>query len=222
MIKRIKRKKVNDIELQDLIGIVPELIDLFLSGFVFISIYNWLTNKNMDISMIILWGLLINELISSIYSAIHSFIHTSYDVDESVKLLVYVLTGCLLPFVVVYIQRLKVIKDILYCTNKKSINSDIFEDIIDYDKTTMMKVYIKDSNIYYIGAFKYREEKGLDSYIVLINYASLNKDTIKTVFKPSKEGLKSVVAINLQDVERIEIVYDDESEVWKNMNNQKE
>ena len=222
MIKIIKRKRVNSIELQDLIGIIPELINLFLSGFIFMEIYNWLTNRNMDISVIVLWSLFVNTLIVIFYSAVHSFIFVSYDFHEAVKILIYILTGCILPFVIVYVQKSKLLKEILYRTNNKSINSDIFEDIIDYDKTTMMKVYIKGSDVYYIGAFKYREEKGLDSYIVLINYASLNKETVKTVFKPSKEGVKSVAAINLQDIERIEIIYDDESEVWKNMNKPQE
>ena len=176
----------------------------------------------MDISVIVLWSLFVNTLIVIFYSAVHSFIFVSYDFHEAVKILIYILTGCILPFVIVYVQKSKLLKEILYRTNNKSINSDIFEDIIDYDKTTMMKVYIKGSDVYYIGAFKYREEKGLDSYIVLINYASLNKETVKTVFKPSKEGVKSVVAINLQDIERIEIIYDDESEVWKNMNKPQE
>ena len=186
------------------------------------EIYNWLTNRNMDISVIILWSLFVNTLIVTFYSAVHSFVFKTYDFDEAVKILIYILTGCILPFVVICIQKSKVLKELLYHTNNKSVNSDIFEDIIDYNKATMMKVYIKNSEVYYIGTFKYREEKGLDSYIVLINYASLNKETVKTVFKPSKEGLKSVVAINLQDIERIEIIYDDESEVWKNMNKPRE
>ena len=172
--------------------------------------------------MVVLWGIFVNTLIVTFYSAMHSFIFISYDFNEAVKILVYVLTGCVLPFVVVWIQKLKLLKGILYHTNNKSINSDIFDDIIDYNKATALKIYIKDSDIYYIGDFKYREEKGLESYIVIINYASFYKKNNKLAFDPLDDNLKSVAMINLQDIERIEIIYNDESEVWKNMNEPRE
>ena len=125
MIKIIRRKKVNNIELQDLIGIIPELINLFLSGFIFMEIYNWLTNRNMDISVIILWSLFVNTLIVTFYSAVHSFVFKTYDFDEAVKILIYILTGCILPFVVICIQKSKVLKELLYHTNNKSVNSSL-------------------------------------------------------------------------------------------------
>ena len=107
----------------------------------------------------------------------------------------------------------------MFKTNNKSINSDIFNDIIDYDKQTMMRVYIKNSPIMYIGTFKIREEKGIDSYIVLINYASIDTtvDKKRIVFNPEEHNLKSSVVINLHDVERIELVYEKDSKILKRL-----
>lgn len=67
----------------------------------------------------------------------------------------------------------------------------------------------------YIGTFKFLEENGLDSYIVLIDYASFDKQTKAVSFEPDKHNLHSVAVVNLRDIERIEIIYSENSEVWK-------
>lgn len=81
----------------------------------------------------------------------------------------------------------------------------------------MMSVYLKESNIYYIGRFAFREEKGIDSWICLIKYGVFEKESNKKIYDPDKGGLKSSVVINLSNVERIELVYEDDSKVWQRM-----
>lgn len=130
---------------------------------------------------------------------------------------IYVLTGTILPFIITIIQKSKYVRTVLLKTNNKSINSDIFDDIIDYNKKTMLQIYLKNSDVFYIGTFKFREEHRLESYLVLIDYASLNKITSKVVFKPNENNLKSSVAINLRDIERIELIYENDSEVWERL-----
>jgi hypothetical protein len=95
----------------------------------------------------------------------------------------------------------------------KSINDDVWDDIVDYDKPTMMKVYLKGADIYYSGRFCTREENGLDSWIVLIDYARASKNN-ELQYCPEDHNQKSMVSINLRDIERIEIVYQDNSRVW--------
>lgn len=107
---------------------------------------------------------------------------------------------------------------ILQKSNQKSINKDIFDEMIDYHNATYMYVYLKSSRIYYAGTFIFREENGHDSYIGLINYAVMNADSDEVLFKPDNNKIKSTVIINLQDVERIECIYNDDSEVWKRLN----
>ncbi len=63
-----------------------------------------------------------------------------------------------------------------------------------------------------------REEKDLDSWIILTDYCRINKETINVIFDPDDEGLKSTVAINLHNIEYIEIMYENDSNVWKRIN----
>lgn len=207
------------ITLKDLIYIVPDLISLFLSGFIFILMYNWLNNKKSDNSSIIILSLVISVLIRSFYSTIHKFILNETLFDDSEKIIVYSLTGVFLAFVITYLRNTKIIRAILFKVNNKTINDDIFNDIIDYKKITTMHIYLKSSDECYCGRYLIREENGMDSWISLIDYYKKNKTTNNIVFDPRKSGIKSTVTINFKDIERIELFYQDDSETWKYLKN---
>ena len=65
---------MNIIDLSVLIDNVPRLCNLFLYGFIFMTIYTWLTNKKLDMYLYILWGLFVNFIIVNFYKAAHTFI----------------------------------------------------------------------------------------------------------------------------------------------------
>jgi len=202
------------INLKDLITIMPDVINLFLSGFIFVCTYNWL-NKKTDTSILTVWSLFISILIKSFYATLHNYILSGLSIPNSFKILILSSTGFILALVCTYLKNTKFIKRGLYYANNKSIHDDIFDDIIDYNKRTMMRVFIKSSNVYYLGRFSFGEEKGLDSWISLIDYCCVDKNTHDTLFDPDNGGLCSSVVINLKDIERIEIIYENDSVVWK-------
>ena len=80
-----------------------------------------------------------------------------------------------------------------------------------------MRIYMKDSDICYVGTFSCREEKGIDSWIVLVDYHNITKDMVPTKNTTSIPQPKSSVAINLRNVERIELFYKDKSKVWETL-----
>lgn len=116
-------------------------------------------------------------------------------------------------------RRTNTIKNIVVHFNNKSINDDIFDDVIDYEKRTIMAVYLKNSDIFYSGKFGFREEKGNDSWIALFDYIVVNKETTEEVYNPEVFDLKSSVVIPLSNIERIELVYEDDSKVWSRIIN---
>lgn len=209
------------ISIKDLIPIMSDLINLFLSGFIFVYIYNWFNNKKMDISTLTIWSLFISALIKSLYSTIHIFILSSIEIPNAVKIIIYSLTGFLLAILLTQLKNTKKITRILYKVNNKSINDDIFDDIFDYDKKTMLKIYIKSSDVYYIGRFSFREENGINSWISLVEYNCIDRQTNKKIFDPEAGRLYSSVAINLKEVERMEIIYEKDSKVWEKLNQRK-
>lgn len=197
-------------------------MNLFLSGFIFITLFSWLNSKNYDNAVVIIWSLVVSYIIKIFYSAVHSIILTDVDINEYVKLLIYIVTSVGLSFLVTKLLGIKILRKILYKTNNKSINDDIFDDVIDYEEPTMMSIYLKSSDVYYVGKYCYREEKGLDSWIVLIDYCCASRSDNKIIYNPQKENKKSTAMINLHDVERIENIYEENSEVWKRLSGEEE
>lgn len=195
-----------------------DIIDMFLPGFIFITFYNWITNKKMDIYVIGIWSLVINSLIKTFYSALHIYVLKNVNFEEPIKVLIYVFTALALPLLVVKISESKYVKFILKKTNHKSIYDNVFDAVIDREKRTIMSVYLKNTNVVYIGTYKFNEENGSESYIVLINYASYLADSMETIIDTEKENLKSSVTINLRDIDRIELLYENDSKVWKWLN----
>lgn len=179
--------------------------------------FGWLNHKEFNISILTIWSLFISVLIKSFYSTIHYYFAVNLKFTNPVKVLIFSLTGLLLSVVLTYIKKTSVIQWILYYTNNKSVHEDIFDDIIDYKKRTMMKIYIKSSDVYYLGRFSFREEKGLESWIVLIDYYCLDRSDNRILFDPEADDLISSVAINSKDVERLEIIYERDSDVWKKL-----
>ena len=79
----------------------------------------------------------------------------------------------------------------------------------------MMKVYIKSSDVYYIGRFYLREENGINSWISLVEYYCVDRKNNNKLFDPEEGELCSSVVINLNEVERMEIIYEKDSKVWE-------
>lgn len=201
-------------DLMDLIFILPELIDLFLPGFICICIYSKLYNKQFDISVMFLWSIFTTYLIKAFYVVAHSWFLTGYDFNESLKIIIYTITGAIIPCMFSFIYKSTWFKAFMLKLNYQTINSDIFDDIIDYENKTIMSVYLKGSNNYYIGTFSLKEENGKDSYIALIDYMLMDSETDEKIFEPEDP---SSVVINLNDVERIELTYSTGSSVWENL-----
>lgn len=205
-----------NIDLHELIYIIPELISLFLSGFIFMTLFNWLTKIQMETYIVGIWSLIISTLIKTFCTVLHSVILKEIDFDESLKILIYVIIAIILVFLTIKIRDSKWIEKILSKTNRKTINNDILDDVIDPDKRTMVVAYLKDSSYYYIGAIRLHEEKGIESYIALIEYCLCNKETDKIICDYSEQ--KSCAIINLQDIERMELIYEENSEKWRWLN----
>lgn len=197
----------------NLIDILPELITVFLPGFIFMCVYMKLHNKQFNVSILCLWSLFISYLISSACFVIHRFVFSSYNFNENVKILLYAAIGATLPFIITFLCRSKPFRRLLLKTNYQTIDSTIFDDVIDYKHKTLMTIYLKQSGYYYIGTFCLRDEK--DSYIVLINYLMMDVSSNEILFKPKRA---SSVLISLDNVERIELTYSPGSEVWKSLN----
>lgn len=200
----------------DLIQNTPKVVDLLLYGFIFIIIFQWLTNEKMEMYSVIIWALFVNVFIKAVCGVIHSCAFPSKNFDENVKVVVYILTAIVMSSFISWIYNSVEVKQMLSKLGKKTFGNDVLKDVIDYDKRTMMLVYLKNDDVIYGGTFRARDERGIESYIVLINYCLYEKNSGKIIRNSSNK--KASVVINMKDVERVEMLYENDSKVWEFLN----
>ena len=176
-------------------------------------VYMKIFSKQLDVSLITIWSLFITSLLKAFYSIICSLSDQSILSVNSVQIVICVLVGAMLPILLKCIYMNKIYRKARLKIFNKTIHENIFDDVIDYNKKTMAKVYIKDLDVFYVGTFSLIEEKGNDSYISLIDYALLKNDTFKEVYR----GETSSVVFNLNDIDRIEFTYEDDSKIWESL-----
>ena len=198
--------------LNELLFMVPDLISLFLPGFIFVSIYEWIERKTTKEFSKLVISVILSYIIKSFYSLIHHFCFNVY-FSESTKNLIYIITGFVLPFVTVRLKRREWVKTILRKTAYKAFNDNIFKDVIDYEHPTILCIYMKTSDNLIFGHFSYIEENGPDSYLALVNY--LYKSPSGDVIENSVGSDNSLLMLSLKDIEKIEVLYSEGSKVWE-------
>ncbi len=201
--------------MHELIYLTNEILDLFFAGYIFIMIFNWLTGIKMEIYLIGIWSLVTNKFIKTIFLAIHSILFVKVDFDENIKVIVYVIFAIISAFLLAKLYNSNKIRKLLSIVCLKTFGNNAFKDLIDFNKRTMMLVYPKDSEWFYGGAFKLMDENGSDSYIALIEYCIYNKEDGQLLRDHSQH--KMSITFRMQDIEHIELLYEEDSEVWNRL-----
>ncbi len=199
--------------LKDLLPIIQDLLYLFAPGFIFMMVYIYFNNKKIDIGIFTILCLFISYFIKVGCSFFHLFLFSNININETIKIVIYFVLAFIFAMLFTMIKNTKLTKALFNKVNNKSIYDNIFDGIIDYQKPTTLQIYLKSSKTQYTGRFVCIEEKGLDSWIVLADYVRYVNDV--EVFCPVDYNIKSSVTINLHDIESIEIIYKDDSNVWK-------
>lgn len=98
-------------------------------------------------------------------------------------------------------------KRIMVKTFHKTPNDDIWRDVLDLDRGSNLKVYLKNQDYYIIGHHKNHEEKGNDSWLALSGFCKIDKQTNQNYkSEPSyiyKDNI--IITIRFSDIEHIEI-----------------
>ena len=89
----------------------------------------------------------------------------------------------------------------------KTLNDDIWRDVLDLERGSNLKVYLKDEDYYVIGHHKNHEEKGNDSWLALSGFAKIDKTTNEECDnEPSYlDQNNKIFTVRFSDIEHIEI-----------------
>lgn len=170
------------------------------------------TSKDMSEYSIKIWSVVISFIIVSIVQTIVAIfaIFISQWLLFTLCIIIAVVTGIM----VAKIYEWKFFNKLIGKINHKSINKSLWIDILDYDLGTTIKVFLKEKDILYIGELVEHEENGNESWLVLKNYLSCNPITEEIFYNSITDNRITRVAINLRDINRIELFYEDDTEIF--------
>jgi len=181
----------------------------FVSGFIFLKIFCFLsTKKQGDISLFIIWCVVTSFIIKSIVIVIYP----QAQLHPWIATILYVSFGIMLAFIFTKIYESKLLQKLIVWINHKSINNDVWKDIIDYSNGTTIKVFLKNTPVVYIGVLISHEENGNDSWFVFKDYIAEYEDGKE--FNAKTCSYPSTVAINLREISRMELFYNEDTKVF--------
>ena len=118
-----------------------------------------------------------------------------------------IIIGILLVSLIVILSQRKSFRKITVKLFHKTLNNDIWRDVLDLENGSNLKVYLKDKEYYIIGHHKNHEEKGNDSWIALSAFAKFDKNTNQNYKNEPKylDKKEIIIVLRFSDIEHIEI-----------------
>lgn len=110
-----------------------------------------------------------------------------------------------LTIVVSILYSAKWFKKVLVKLFHKTPHSDIWHDILEFDKGSNLKVSFKGNDVGIIGHHVVHEEKGDDSWFAISAPIKFNVQTEETIDDSNKDNEEVIVTFRLSDVEHIEV-----------------
>lgn len=194
----------------------------FVPGFIFIEILAFYNSFNLSFSKLSLWSMAISYFFTVITSGILSIfcISVSVWIYYLCPLLLSVILGHVLTRFVFQSDSLK---SFLRFMGNKSQYSNAWMNLIDFNPGTALKVVMREKQIGYIGRLVLIEERSLDSWFALYDYCMVNPLTnsviLDTTIKENGENVNQLIALNLRDIESVELFYNKDSKVFARLVN---
>lgn len=201
------------ITIKELVNNLPLILEYFVPGFIFAIVYQFLTSKNFkNVGFITIACIVSSVIIKNILATLHLYIFPSVVFSNEAKVIITCIFAILISIGCAKISELKIVNKGFSLLSHKSIYNDVWRDVIDYKLGTTLIIYSKNEMI--IGKLWVHEEKGLDSWFVLRDYIIVNMETNETLESDSFEESKSTIAINLKNIEKIEIHYNNKTNIF--------
>jgi len=200
----------------EIIREIPALIQYVVPGFIFLRVLYFLNAKkesDHSISLYIIKMVVVSYIIISIIRVVDAIVLPSCNLWVWTEVIIASFIAIPLAYVSYKFLNSKKLSSFLGIATRKSANDNLWKDVIDYDKGTIFKMFMKNKTIVYIGKLATHEERGENSWFLLTEYICVYTDKDET-FDSSELSKPSRVMIPLREVERVEILYDSETDIF--------
>ena len=195
---------MNDI--LQIIGNVFTIVNFWLPGYIFLLTFQKLvlgkSSATVQSNIFAVVLSLLIRLCCSVFPALRGSLEA---VQPYSVCALYCLVGLLLALLLSLGYRSKRLGDAFASLFIKSLHDDMWADIIDFRRGTMLHVVLKNGNRVF-GGFHAIEEKGNDSWITLDSYYVEDKDG-KELARADKRGSGALFVFRANDIERFEVEY---------------
>jgi hypothetical protein len=196
---------VANIDIKNIIETIPEILQYFVSGYIFMTLFTFLASKVVDQSVKLICSCVVSfiwvSLIRSLNSVfIQSHILNSIWVISCLSCILSII--CAIVFSKLYTN--KNFKRFMVNTFTKTPHETVWRNVVDLETGTNLKVYLKGKDYYILGHLYSYEEKGNESWFCLhcpVFYTIKDNISIYT----QENNNNAFLAFNLQDVDMIEI-----------------
>lgn len=202
------QKKVNNIkEFASILNNLPLILQYIIPGYLTIKWFEFTLSKRIDTKNLLIFSCAISYCFLSLISLLRiKWLKTIPD-TPFINSALSIILGIVIVSIIAILSQRKWFKNLTVHLFHKTLNDDIWHDVLDLENGSNLKVYLKDKDYYLIGHHKNHEEKGNDSWLALSGFAKFDKETNKNYKnEPSYiNNEKIVITVRFSDIEHIEI-----------------
>lgn len=187
----------------DLIENIPNIISYIVYGYVYLSVFYWISFKdNDDFENLLIKSVAVSYLLTNIFDLIVNKYNIMF-VDDYDKVIKYFIASAILGFLVGKIISHRWFNHILYKLNiERTMNKNIWDDVIK--PFTWVRVFMEDGSSYQ-GQVKYIEPFKSEPIIALITWQKLDVDV--DIVIDNSQNPNELILLNTKDFVKIEITY---------------
>lgn len=195
---------LNDID--KIVQSIPAILQYFIPGFIGLKIISKLTAKKFENDYVFILSCVYSYVFISLIGLLNAWIKSpileNALVVSAIAITLCIIVSCVFSLIIKSPKAKRSMLKIFH----RTLNDDIWLDVLNYEVGANLKVYLKDKNYFIIGQYRLNEEKGEDSWFALSGYAKCDIKTNDIIPTANYLNNKNVfITFRLKDVEHIEV-----------------
>jgi len=202
------QRRVNNInEFKNVLDNLPLILQYIVPGYLSIKWFEFILSKHTEPKNLLIFSCAASYCFLSLTSLLRIKWFRNIPDTAFINSALSIILGIVIVSIIAIFSQRKWFKRFTVKLFHKTLNDDIWRDVLDLENGSNLKVYLKDKDYYLIGHHKNHEEKGNDSWLALSGFAKFNKETNNNYKnEPSYiNNEKIIITVRFSDIEHIEI-----------------
>lgn len=198
-------------EFKEILDNLPLILQYIVPGYLTIKWFEFTLSKKADTKNMLIFSCVVSYCLLSIVSLLKVRLFQSMPDTAIINSALAIILGIVFISIIAILSQQKHFRKLTVKLFHKTLNDDIWRNVLDLERGSNLKVYLKNQDYYLIGHHKNHEEKGNDSWLALSAFGKYDKATNKNYksdpnFTENKrENEFRIITVKFSDIEHIEI-----------------